>query len=112
MSRAKVLSAPAKAKDTREGSPYEHDRVCEIDLGVEMAVGIERLERRVRADQREAAFVHGFRQSDKFETRRRCLERWRRERTSPIFSSPRKIGALDAPFGETNSAASRSVDRR
>ena len=58
-----------------EGNPirraHKHDGVGEIQLGVERQIGIKRLERRMGAHQREAAFVHGFGQSHKFEMRGR-----------------------------------------
>ena len=50
---------------------HENDRVCEIYLAVDRPIGVERLERRVGAHQREATLVDGLGQSHKFEMRRR-----------------------------------------
>ena len=52
-----------------KGSPYKHDRVGEIQLCIDRQIGIKRLERRMGAHEREAAFVYGLRQFDKFEMR-------------------------------------------
>src|SRR3984957_1066691 len=56
-----------KSEGYAKRSSYKHDRVFEIQLGVDCLTGLKRLERRLRTHQCETSIVDCFGQSHKFE---------------------------------------------